>query len=487
MEKMLETSLQQLTLEQKMRREAEGKCSVLEEKVKKLEIQLSQNEENFGRGLNKKDEKIINLEATTEFLQRALVEKDEELGRKEGIIKKLRSRIDIYKREHGGLGLDTVNNFEKRLSELIAEGKSKDESLTKTFPRTPGTADTPGLDAIEITPLERYCEAEAEASPQMDLVTEIKIEPKADDENNEEEEEEEIVIEGSAEVETQLTEDNWAVMETEDQDVLEHKTEEEEEEDEIKTEPGEGERAGREKHIKHKTHCKVCDSVFPNKHSLVQHEKESGHFLKFSCQHCDKRFRQKIQVKRHEAQVHSEEMPYQCNRCDRKFKSEFSWRRHQDNDEIHKRLENYTPFLTCSVCGKQFERRRKWCLDQHMLTHEPDNKFPCDICFKYFRTNNYLNTHKKACSGIKQEECAFCGKRFSKKTVLINHERLHTGERPYHCRLCDERFRTHHNYSLHGKNVHGALTASQFNLMQNEAETEKTSQPPGTIVIHRNT
>lgn len=439
MEKMLETSLQQLKLEQKLRREAEGKCSVLEEKVKKLEIQLSQNEENFGRGLNKKEEKIINLEATTEFLQRALVEKDEELGRKEGIIKKLRSRLDIYKKEHGGFGLDTVNNFEKRLSELIAEGKSKE------------AGEGARLNPIEITPLERYCESET--TTESDLVTDIKIELKADDENNEEE----IVIEGSAEVESQMEEDSW-----EDQDPLEDNPEKEEEEEEIKTEPSEGESGG-VKHIKHKTHCKVCDSVFANKQSLVQHEKQSGHFLKFSCQHCDKRFRQKIQVKRHEAQVHSEEMPYQCNRCDRKFKSEFSWRRHQDNDEIHKRLENYTPFLTCSVCGKQFERRRKWCLDQHMLTHEPENKFPCDICNKYFRTNNYLNTHKKACSGVKQEECAFCGKRFSKKTVLINHERLHTGERPYHCRLCEERFRTHHNYSLHGKNVHGALTASHFN------------------------
>ena len=454
----METSLQQLKLEQKMRRETEAKCSVLEEKVKKLEIQLSQNEENFGRGLNKKEEKIINLEATTEFLQRALVEKDEELGRKEGIIKRLRSRLDIYKKEHGGFGLDTVNNFEKRLSELIAEGKSKEAGEGASFSKTPCAR----LNPIEITPLERYCESET--TTQSDLVTDIKIELKADDE---------IVIEGSAEVESQMEEDRW-----EDQDPLEDNPEKEEEEDEIKTEPSEGE-SGRVKvkNIKHKTHCKVCDSVFANKQSLVQHEKQSGHFLKFSCQHCDKRFRQKIQVKRHEAQVHSEEMPYQCNRCDRKFKSEFSWRRHQDNDEIHKRLENYTPFLTCSVCGKQFERRRKWCLDQHMLTHEPDNKFPCDICFKYFRTNNYLNTHKKACSGVKQEECAFCGKRFSKKTVLINHERLHTGEKPYHCRLCEERFRTHHNYSLHGKNVHGALTASHFNLMQNEAEIEKTSPP----------
>ena len=41
---------------------------------------------------------------------------------------------------------------------------------------------------------------------------------------------------------------------------------------------------------------------------------------------------------RHEAQIHSQEMPYQCNRCDKKFKSEFSWKRHQENDAVHERL-----------------------------------------------------------------------------------------------------------------------------------------------------
>ena len=74
------------------------------------------------------------------------------------------------------------------------------------------------------------------------------------------------------------------------------------------------------------------------------------------------------------------------------------------------------------------------------------------------------------CSGIKDNECAFCGKKFSKKTVLANHERLHTGERPYNCRICNENFRTHHDYSLHGRNVHGSTSAIHFKELQNEAD-----------------
>ena len=142
---------------------------------------------------------------------------------------------------------------------------------------------------------------------------------------------------------------------------------------------------------------------------------------------------------------------------------------------MHKRIENYTPLLTCEVCGKQFERRRRWCLDQHMLTHEPEKKYPCDICGKYFRSSSYLQSHIKACSGIKEEECAYCGKKFAKRAVLINHERLHTGETPYHCRICNNKFRTHHNYTNHGKNHHNALSARHFNQMQESAgEDTKT-------------
>ena len=37
------------------------------------------------------------------------------------------------------------------------------------------------------------------------------------------------------------------------------------------------------------------------------------------------------------------------SRCDRTFKSEYSWKRHQSNDEVHQKMENFTPFLTCEV------------------------------------------------------------------------------------------------------------------------------------------
>ena len=97
-----------------------------------------------------------------------------------------------------------------------------------------------------------------------------------------------------------------------------------------------------------------------------------------------------------------------------------------------------------------------------MLTHDTEKKFGCDLCGKSFRNSSYLGTHRKACSGIKEEECAFCGKKFAKRAVLLNHERLHTGETPYKCRICGESFRTHHNYSGHGRSKHQVGQALQI-------------------------
>lgn len=502
MEKMLETSLQQLKAEQNLRKEAEDKFKTLETKFKDYSVIADEVEAGNRRELADREEKILNLEASIEYLQQTLLQKEEELARKEQVIKKLRRRIDVFDDENHRIGtsLETVNKFEKRLSQLIKgdginedvvkiekddfdsvveqmERKSRNIIENVQSPRKKKSispSKLPGHSAIEITPIKSTSSANAtDSHNSMQESFEEGFhgfEPEdIADTGGEISKDNEIVIHGHNVV-TQETEESWDesdyIMETEG----EHNAKMEEDEEQ-KHDPEE-KCCNANSKIKHKTHCRVCKKVFPNRESLSHHEQQTGHDMKFPCSHCGKRFKQKVQARRHEAQIHSTEMPFECNRCDRKFKSEFSWKRHQENDEIHQRMANWTPFLTCEICGKQFERRRKWCLDQHMLTHEKEKRFQCEICLKFFRTTNYLTQHVKACSGLKQEECGFCGKRFAKRAVLQNHERLHTGERPYQCRMCGDHFRTHSNYSKHGREVHGAECASHFNDMQDEAENE---------------
>ena len=519
MEKMLETSLQQLRVEQNMRKEAEERSKSFESKLSEWAVKFDEAEAEYRKEIADKDEKIINLEASIEFLQHSLIQKEEELTRKENIIKKLRDTFNT--RTHGTnttkASLAKVCDYEQRLTNLLQEGKEISSSPTKSnsqettlekeqkiikVEESEAEANLTTLDSFEkmLTDListdddnnsdKNRNEKKARKRVAAEVVPDpLVITPEAEakkrrlDENSFEEafhgfeaekiepmlelvkeriSTDEIVIDGEA-PETQ----SWH-----EEDIIDEK-----DDTDSQTLPVESEIVGlqvesEKAKVKHKTYCRVCTEEFQNKHLLLLHEKTSGHDLKYECSQCDKRFKQRIQVKRHEAQVHSDEMPFQCQLCPRRFKSEFSWKRHQENKEIHEKLANYTPFLSCEVCGKQFERRRKWCLDQHMLTHEEGNRFPCNICGKYLRTQGYLNQHMKACSGLKEEECAYCGKKFSKKTVLRNHETLHTREKPYHCRICDEKFRTHQNYREHGMKIHGATSSSHFNTLQNQAESE---------------
>ena len=372
MEKMLETSLQQLKSEQNLRKEAEDKYKILETKFKEFSVCADEAEASKMRELADREEKILNLEASIEFLQQTLIQKEEDLAEKDQLIKKLRRRIDVLDTGNDpriGTSLETVNKFEKRLSQLIKGNEvitdvvvksEKDDNVSSSpfpfskdfdcvvqhlekrsqniveqvqYPRKKKSvcsSELPSHSGIEITPIksnvhdgqkqmqdsfeEGFHGFEPGEEEAVDLIEGGEVSK---------EKVNEIVIHGQHVV-TQEAEESWDesdyIMETEG----EHNANMEEvEEQEQKHDP-------EEKYsniiinprIKHKTHCRVCKKVFPNRSALSHHEQQSGHDMKFPCSFCGKRFKQKVQAKRHEAQIHSTDMPYECNRCDRQFKSE---------------------------------------------------------------------------------------------------------------------------------------------------------------------
>merc|ERR1719373_208666 len=127
------------------------------------------------------------------------------------------------------------------------------------------------------------------------------------------------------------------------------------------------------------------------------------HLPRFECDICLKTFKTKGTCQQHKARIHSTDMPFKCSKCDKRFKDLGSCRRHEANVSVHIRNENIklNPNLLCNICGKEFDRNRRWCLDQHLLTHLASKKFSCDVCGKFYRQKAYLQTHMKQCSRSK--------------------------------------------------------------------------------------
>ena len=123
LEKMLETSLNQLKIEQKMRKESENKLMDFELDLVNKEHLVRSLEDQIVNIKSEKDEKIINLESTINFLQSVVIQKEKEVLNMQEVLAQYNT--DDVSNEIN-LNLDrTVEKYEATLSQLIG-GENQD-------------------------------------------------------------------------------------------------------------------------------------------------------------------------------------------------------------------------------------------------------------------------------------------------------------------------------------------------------------------------
>lgn len=89
--------------------------------------------------------------------------------------------------------------------------------------------------------------------------------------------------------------------------------------------------------------------------------------------------------KNHEL-IHTNEKPFSCEICQKSFRQESSFRRHK---LIHADVKPYS----CKYCFKKI--RHETALKEHERIHTGETPYSCPICNKTFRQQGALKYHEK--------------------------------------------------------------------------------------------
>ncbi|RZF34763.1 hypothetical protein LSTR_LSTR007815 [Laodelphax striatellus] len=226
--------------------------------------------------------------------------------------------------------------------------------------------------------------------------------------------------------------------------------------------------------------CHLCPSIFNSKNLLNKHIRQhiiersvyskeglgslGSTSMKIICKICKKGFFTRSRYDLHVMKDHDpqKEVPprrkgriFQCNHCNKIFKNKVDITRHVS---IH--LKRKSPHV-CSVCGKEYVF--PVALKNHVLTHNPDYKIECPVCLLTFSKRKELKTHK--CHSNTPDtamfKCKTCNLEFSSLKYLKIHEDLDHGiGAPYTCDYCTRTFLSNDALLAHMNESHFEVNGS---------------------------
>ncbi|VEN46851.1 unnamed protein product [Callosobruchus maculatus] len=183
--------------------------------------------------------------------------------------------------------------------------------------------------------------------------------------------------------------------------------------------------------------CSYCDFVAYRKGNLACHEaRHVGAPGKYTCPHCDNRYKAKISVDHHILISHPEfiesisSQVYECSFCS--FKTV---RKGLLPDHLLKHTQENAIEYKCNTCG--YSTYKKYSYTLHMRIHAGDTDFTCEICergfnHRYHFQEHILRRHSKDENMLKRVvykiyTCNVC----EYKTVLFTNLRKHKHKRRF--------------------------------------------------------
>ncbi|XP_063543712.1 zinc finger protein 771-like [Cydia strobilella] len=158
--------------------------------------------------------------------------------------------------------------------------------------------------------------------------------------------------------------------------------------------------------------CDVCHKRM-QRNSLRAHQAVKHKGLGPVCEHCGRRFGNKLRLSEHLRAKHGYDK-LQCSHCE--FKS--SSRAALENHERRHRGEK--PFV-CETCGAKFHAA--YLLAQHRHSHRTEKRIKCGLCGAAFKATNSLHAHRAARHGARCHRCPLCARAYSCRHYAVKHLR----------------------------------------------------------------
>ena len=138
--------------------------------------------------------------------------------------------------------------------------------------------------------------------------------------------------------------------------------------------------------------CTVCRKSFKQPAGLYNHKKIHEK-ASIKCAACDKTFVSMTHYSKHQI-THTNENKFSCEECDKLFKRKADMKKHNTYSHTVKStvFEEQTSYI-CGECHAVFKTNSR--LKEHQIIHSNEKHFVCEKCDKSYNSQSNLIKHKK--------------------------------------------------------------------------------------------